>query len=197
MFSKLLAVACIGMVYAVDGPGLGGSLTQEGVNEAKVIVAPYIFKSLQDVEVPEVDFDGGKLTNIKVSVPQPDLSNINIQNVDATNGIDLTAKGVTINAVSDFTFKYLFITATGQATIKIKNAGLDTEIDISTQPGKEQPAELAPSVKVGKLDISVNPDDVDITLTGSLVSKIANILIPLLKSSVLPNIIDQAKQTAT
>lgn len=42
----------------------------------------------------------------------------------------------------------------------------------------------------------MNPDDIDIQLTGGLVSKIANILIPLIKSSVVPSIIDQVTTQA-
>jgi hypothetical protein len=46
------------------------------------------------------------------------------------------------------------------------------------------------------MQINVNPDDIDIQLTGGLVAKIANILIPLLKSEVIPSIITQVTSTA-
>lgn len=69
------------------------------------------------------------------------------------------------------------------------------ELDASTQPGTPS-YELAPKITAQKLAINVNPDDIDIQLTGGLVSKIANILIPLIKSSVVPSIIDQVTTQA-
>lgn len=47
------------------------------------------------------------------------------------------------------------------------------------------------------MDITVNPDDIDIKLTGGLVAKIASALIPLLKGSVIPAVINQVKDQAT
>lgn len=52
---------------------------------------------------------------------------------------------------------------------------------------------MAPKLTVNALDVSLNPDDIDISLSGSLVSKIANVFIPLIKSSIIPSVIDQAK----
>lgn len=43
----------------------------------------------------------------------------------------------------------------------------------------------------------MNSDDIDVKLTGGLVAKIANILIPVIKSSVIPAIIKQVEDTAT
>jgi hypothetical protein len=48
---------------------------------------------------------------------------------------------------------------------------------------------MAPKLKVQKSDITINPDDVDITLSGSLVSKIASVFIPLFKSLVIPDVV--------
>ena len=70
--------------------------------------------------------------------------------------------------------------------VNIKKMGLNAILDIGTQQGINQPYDLAPSVKVGALDVSLNPNDIDITLDGSLVSKIASIFIPLIKSTIIP-----------
>jgi len=37
-----------------------------------------------------------------------------------------------------------------------------------------------------KADVTVNPDNLNITLTGGLVSRIATALIPVIKNEVLP-----------
>jgi hypothetical protein len=47
------------------------------------------------------------------------------------------------------------------------------------------------------MQITVNPEDIDIELTGGLVAKIAGVLIPLLKKEVIPSIITQVTKTAT
>lgn len=65
----------------------------------------------------------------------------------------------------------------------------DIEIDASTQASTPS-YELAPKLKVNKATISINPDDVDITLSGSLVTKIASVLVPLLKSTVIPSVVN-------
>ena len=62
---------------------------------------------------------------------------------------------------------------------------------MSTQPGTPS-YELAPKLTAHKVAVTLNPDDIDIKLTGSLVSKIANVLIPLIKSTVIPGVINQA-----
>lgn len=122
----------------------------------------------------------------------PALSDIKIDLVEANNGIELAATGIDINVDSDFDFKYLFISASGTANIKIKNAGVDVEADMSTQPGNNT-SELAPSLKISKINININPDDIDIQLHGGLVTKIASVLIPLLKSTVIPDVIKQVE----
>jgi hypothetical protein len=95
---------------------------------------------------------------------------------------------------SDFHYKWSFITVDGKADIKINKANIDAELDTSTQAST--PAyELAPKLNAKKFNIVVNPDDIDITLTGGLVAKIANILIPLLKNSVIPGLINTVEST--
>jgi len=69
-------------------------------------------------------------------------------------------------------------------------------VDVSTQAGTPS-NELAPKLAIGEFDINLNPDDVDIKLTGGAASSIANILIPLLKSAVIPQVISTAKTTVT
>jgi hypothetical protein len=49
--------------------GFGGSVTLDGAQMAKNIVTPIIFQNLQNLEIPEVDFDGGWLKNVKVAIP--------------------------------------------------------------------------------------------------------------------------------
>lgn len=47
---------------------------------------------------------------------------------------------------------------------------------------------------MAKTDVALNSSDIDITLSGSLVSKIASLFIPLLKSTVIPQVITQVKE---
>lgn len=189
-------LAATAVQAAQYGPGIGASVTQTGISTAKTVVAPYLYKFLGNLTVPDVTFDGGSLTNIKMSVPQPDLSSINLDLVAAENGIELSANDNDAHLTSDFTFKYLFISVSGKADIKVKNAKIDAKLDLSTQQGTPT-YDLAPKIEVGAFDLDINSDDVDITLTGGAVSKIANILIPLLKSTVIPQVISTAKSTVT
>lgn len=61
------------------------------------------------------------------------------------------------------------------------------EADVTQQTTDQ--GEIGPSLTVPTCNIQINPDDVDITLTGSLVTKIASVLIPLLKNTVIPSMI--------
>lgn len=65
----------------------------------------------------------------------------------------------------------------------------DIELGLTTQPGSPT-TDLAPKITADKVAININPDDVDIKLSGSLVSKIASVLIPLFKKTLIPMIVD-------
>jgi len=118
-----------------------------------------------------------------------------MQFLHASNGAELTVSNAQAELTSDFHYKWSFISVDGKADIKIKKAAIDIELDTSTQ--QSTPAyELAPKLEANKFTIDVSPDDIDITLTGGLVAKIANILIPLLKNSVIPQLIKQVETTA-
>ena len=188
MFSKILAgIATVSAITTPSQPGAGVSLTKAGANNAKDTLAPYVFQYMKDITIPEVTFDGGFLKNLEIKLPQPPLSDININMEHATNGVELAASGVTSVIKSDFSYKY-FITVTGQIEIDIKKLGIDIELDLQTQPGTPS-WETAPKLAVQKTDIAINPADVDITLTGGLVAKIASVFIPFVKSTVLPTIV--------
>jgi len=49
-------------------------------------------------------------------------------------------------------------------------------------------------LKIVKFNISIDPKNIDITLSGSAVAKIANILIPLIKSSLIPVMVDSIEK---
>jgi hypothetical protein len=69
---------------------------------------------------------------------------------------------------------------------------IDAKLGIAEQPGTPS-TDMAPKLIVDTLNIGINPDDVDIKLTGGSVAKIASVLIPLIKSSLLPTIVDMAQ----
>jgi hypothetical protein len=160
---------------------------------AKNIVTPYIFDAFADLQIPEIDFDGGWFKNVDIKIPAPaSLDDIQVNMLGPTNAVELKASNILTTVNADFKYKYLFITVDGTADIKISKLGADFKLGVSTQPGTPA-SELAPLLTVDELDVSLNSDDIDITLSGSLVSKIANIFIPLIKSSIIPQVIDQAK----
>jgi hypothetical protein len=186
-------IALISTTSAAANPGFGGSITADGLNNAKNVIAPFIFKSLADIKIPEIDISGGKFTNLDIKIPQPDLSNVNMILDNAKNGIELNAKGISTAMTAAFEFKYI-ITVDGTADINVKNMLVDVELALGTQPGTPG-SDLAPKLTVVKTNININPDDVDIQLHGGLVSKIANVLVPLIKSSLLPAIVTQIEDT--
>jgi hypothetical protein len=113
MFSRIVAgLATVQAITTPNQPGAGVSLTKVGANNAKDTLAPYLFNLAKDITIPEVDFDGGWLKNLEIKLPQPPLSDININMEHATNGVELNAQDVTAKITSDFSYKY-FITVTG------------------------------------------------------------------------------------
>ena len=197
-YGKLLTLALFtaNATPATQGPGFGVSVSETGVNKGIDFIMPYIFKYLGDIQVDEVDFDGGYLKNIDVTIDQPAAQDVKLNFLHENNGAEFTVANGQVELTSDFHYKYLFITVDGKANIKINKAAIDIEIDTSTQTST--PAyELAPKLDAKKFNIQVDPSDIDITLTGGLVAKIANVLIPLLKNSVIPGVIDQLKTQVT
>ena len=75
----------------------------------------------------------------------------------------------------------------GKADIKINKMNLDLDIGLGTQPSLQN--ELAPEIEVSRINVVINPNDIDIVLSGSFVSKIASVFIPLFKSTLIPMII--------
>jgi hypothetical protein len=81
------------------------------------------------------------------------------------------------------------LTVKGKANIAIKKMNVDLELGISTQPGTPS-TDVAPKILADKVAVNINPDDIDIKLSGSLVSKIASVFIPFFKSTLIPMIVD-------
>ena len=172
---------------AATGPGVTVSISQDGINNAKNVAVPYIFNIIKDIKVPQVDFDGGYLKNIAIALPQPPISDITLKTDHASNGAELVADGVTAHLTADFSYTY-WITVTGSADVKVNKMAIDMEIDVSEQAGTPS-TEMAPKLKVQKSDITINSDDLDISLSGSLVAKIASVFIPLFKSTIIPLVV--------
>lgn len=189
MFYKLCAL--IATVAAANGPGISVSISKEGINNAKNVAVPYIFNIIKDIKLPEVDFDGGFLKNIAINLPQPPITDITLNTDNVNNGAELVADGVTAHMTADFSYTY-FLTVTGSADVKVNKMAIDMEIDVSEQPGTPS-TEMAPKLKVQKSAITINPDDLDITLSGSLVAKIASVFIPLFKSTIIPLVVKQVQ----
>lgn len=103
------------------------------------------------------------------------------------NGLELVANQVTAKMQADFSYTY-FLTVTGTVNVDVKKMGIDMEIDVSEQPGTPS-TEMAPKLAVQKSGITINPDDLDVTLSGSLVASIASVFIPLFKSTIIPSVI--------
>jgi hypothetical protein len=186
---SLAVAALLGCTAASNNSGLGFSVSQTGIDQGKDQAIPIIFQNLGTLSIPEVDFSGGNLHNILVTVAQPNVNDVQVVLDNTQNGIEVKASNIQVAMTSDFKFKKV-ITVDGKADINIKSVGIDFEFDLATQPGTPS-TELAPYLTVAKTTVNLNPDDVDIKLSGSLVSKIADLLIPLIKSSVLPTIVSQ------
>ena len=180
-------VTLVASAAAAAGPGISVSISKEGINNAKNVAVPYIFNIIKDIQVPQVNFDGGYLKNIAIALPQPPISDITLNTDSATNGAELLANGVTAHLTADFSYTY-WVTVSGSADVKVNKMGIDMEIDVSEQPGTPS-TQMAPKLKVQKSDININSDDLDITLSGSLVAKIASVFIPLFKSTIIPLVV--------
>lgn len=177
---------------STQGPGIGISVSEDGVNRGINVIIPYIFQYIGDISVPEVDFDGGYLKNIKMHIEEPAGDDVKLGFVHENNGAEFTVNNAKCDITSDFHYKWGFISVDGKADIKINKAAIDIELDSSTQESTPS-YELAPKLDTKKFTIDLNPNDIDITLTGGFVAKIANILIPTLKNSVIPDVIKQVE----
>lgn len=122
---------------------------------------------------------------MNVKVGSPDLNKTHISMQPGNNGIELKTQGVKVSVDADFEFKYI-ISVAGKADINITDIGVDFEADLSTQKANDSD-QLAPNLTISKVVVNINPDDVNIKLSGSsAVVRIASIFIPLIKSTILP-----------
>jgi hypothetical protein len=196
MRTAILALSLLAVsTQAASLPGLSASITAVGLNKANNIATPYIFDKLVDVSVPDVSFSGGSLSNIKATVHAPaDVTDIKWSLDNAHNGVNLAGSDISSSMTADFTFKYLFIVATGQAKINIAKVGLDVEVDLLSQ---STPTGLAPKIKAQTVKVDVNPANVDIVLTGNDVTKFASLLIPLIKDTLTTTVVADLEAAVT
>jgi hypothetical protein len=137
MFKTLLSAAAIlAGVKAVDGPGLGVIVSQEGVSDVTHLVVPAIFGLLGDIHVPDVNTSGLFLKNITVDLPVPDSEAVNITNSPSDNSITLDAARIHMKMNAEFEFKYLFLDVKGAMEIDFVDGGLGMHIPLvlATQP---------------------------------------------------------------
>jgi hypothetical protein len=99
-------VALVASVSAAANPGIGISITQAGLDNARNVAVPLVFENIKDVHVDEVDFSGGKFTNIDVHIPAPSsVDDVAINLESSTNSMELAANGLEIDVTADFVFK--------------------------------------------------------------------------------------------
>ena len=89
-----------------------------------------------------------------------------------------------MNMTADFQYKVLF-NVDGKADIKIHHIGIDVEADFSLQKGQNT-TEMAPKVAIPKVNVEIDPKNVEVKLSGGLVSKIAGVFIPFIKGTLIP-----------
>jgi len=198
---KLVSFAVISLVAAVppsptSTPGAGIAISADGLKNAKNVVVPLVFSNLDELKIPSVPIPGyGSFDNLDIHLPMPAESDIQLNLDSASNGLEVFGQNLGMNMTADFVFKKV-ITVTGSANIKIKNIGLDLELGFDTQADVNN-GELAPKLSVVKNSIKINPDDIDVELSGSLVAKIAGIFIPIIKNSIIPGVVTKIEDAIT
>lgn len=100
-FTKV-ALGLVASVSAAAKPGINVGITEAGLNSGKNAITPYIFKFLNNFTLPEVDFSGGKLTNIVLNLPTPAVENIDFKMQPANNGLEMTAQKLDAHMIADF-----------------------------------------------------------------------------------------------
>jgi len=122
----MAASAVSAIITNVNQPGLAVSLTPPGANNAKNVIAPYLFGFLKDLKIAEVPFKGGFLKNLEVELPQPPLEDIDLKSNPSHNSVEIAVNGVNATITADFSYTY-FITVTGKIDILITDIGMDFE----------------------------------------------------------------------
>jgi len=67
----LVGVATVNAWNTGNEAGAGISLTKAGAQNAKNVIAPYLFGFLQDLKIPKISFKGGNLQNLEIAISQP------------------------------------------------------------------------------------------------------------------------------
>ena len=149
---------------------------------------------LKNISIPDVNSSGLFLKNATFGLPVPGKEDINITNIAAKNEIKFDAAKLHAVLKANFEFKKGIFDVKGFMELDIINDGLGIHIplDLGTQPGTPS-YDLAPKITVTAVEIDLDPKNVDIKLTGGAVARIAKILIPLIKDTILPAIIKKVE----
>jgi hypothetical protein len=154
---------------------------------------PQFIKYLDDLKLPDVEFKGGKMTNITFAVLEPEnVDNVNFTLVPSNNSVMMIARNMSTQVQGNFTYDFFLMEIDGTAYVNITDMVFDIEVNLTTQTTKF--GKLAPAIKLLNLDININPDNIKIKLVGSLVAKIASLFTEIFKNQIIHQIVADSKK---
>jgi hypothetical protein len=118
-----------------------------------------MFTHMKNISLPPVNFTGGQMTNIVVTLHQPDdvEKDIDFELNPKNKSIIFMGEELKSEIVGDFEASILFVKVKGTAYVNITGMCLTMENQIGSQKDPET-VKYAPKIELLDMNIEVNPE---------------------------------------
>lgn len=116
---------------------------------------------MQNIKLADVDFPGGNMKNMLLSIDQPADIDEDIDfflNPDQ-NSIIFKAKSLVSRLNGDFKYHVFLLDVTGQAYVTMTDVEFVMELGLVTQPGSHHD-KFAPAFKLLNFNINIDPNKI-------------------------------------
>merc|ERR1712166_434313 len=162
-------------------PGATASIDFPVLQEAKSNYFDFVLNLINQVKIPDINFDGGHLDSNKFHVNES--SNSFKFGAGKKNSVVISANDLSATFHSNnLEYNILFLKAEGNVDAKISKMSVSVELEIGTQKLKN--GKTVPSVKVLHSSVNLPTDHINLSIHGIFVSQIADLVKGLFMGTV-------------
>jgi hypothetical protein len=183
----LTSLALLGYAVSADKAGASVGIDHEFVEYVTSVLGPEIVTLINGLAIPAYSWgtstwDSGYVKNAKLALDQGDASAFSLEFDADKKALALDVKDVTGKVNADFQYCQFYLCVTASLELDIIKAGVSIAGDLDLEAIKADNGNLVPQMTIENFLVALPEDAVKITLGGSIVGKLANQVIPYIKS---------------
>jgi len=183
MMIKLLCLSLLSLIApsSAFNPGVTGSLAFSTVEEAKDTYMATILKVVNKIKLPEIKIPNGSLQ--KNSFQVMDTPNDDFIKPVGNNSLYIAVNGLSAEFMCDqLHYSLGFMSADGSAKATIANMSVSLYVQVVEE--KLENGKFVPGINIFNSSVVLPPDSMNLTLQGGFIVSLADVLLPLFKSTI-------------